>query len=151
MLNCTWNTDGHIQLRGHHFTSLANLHVIGTVSCINSSPRSTDSCISKSVSKSRNHWKIFFAFYSSSSWYDNSCSCELRFAWIRWIFFDKTCFYIWRKRNFFNWRRTLNTLSLIKGRSSKGQKIKWLISFHFRKGITCIGRSHISVFSLFLL
>lgn len=131
MLNGSRNTTCNVKLRCDNFSCLTNLHFISTISRIDSCSWSTDCGITKSCSKIINNWEVLFWFKTSSTRNNDSCSCQVRFAWIRLFFFyEFRQFFTWFIDNF-NLGVVFSCRDFFKRWGSKSKEINILWSSNF--------------------
>lgn len=146
VLNSTWNTACDVKIRGHNLSCLTNLHFIRTVSWVNGSSWSSNCSISESICQFVNDIEVLFALYSSSSWDNNSGSCQVRFAWIWFFFFDELWKFLGRFLDYFNFSSVSSLRQLLERWGSECQKVNILIGPNFSQSISCICWSYEGLF-----
>lgn len=141
MLDSSWNATSNIKLRCNNFSCLSDLHFISTISRVNSCSWGSNCSITKSCSKIINDWEIFLWFETSSTRNDDSGSCQVRFAWIWFFFFNKFReFFSWFIDNL-NFSIVFSCRNFLKRRSSKSKEINILWRSDFSQSISSISGS----------
>ena len=149
MLHCSRETHSNIKLRSDDLSSLTDLQLVWTITCIDCCPGCSNSRITERVRKGIDNSKILFALHSPTPRNHDSRWSQIWLSRIGTFFLHEFSLWACWKRDFSNLRASGCCWCFIEIRGSEGQKVDILAGLHFGQCVTGVGGPHVCIFRLY--